>query len=300
MEKRRSEGLAAELAKVVEARGFYQRSELRKIFADVPCEEMEKVAEQEPSLAGFVYEVILSRERAGDTEEKENTSPEGVGLKEMAGLLLTTPKTPFSKWGADILKFTDLELPTAQKLCAVIRNSTLASDGDVHKIVHKLERICSSRSFSQREVCLGIILLEKVLLFRNVSPEMAFSIYSLMDSHGYVEKEELLAGYLEKLEEKEALGSMVSLFKKRGSAHEKILSLFVRRFPERAHDLFGQIEGDLRERIGGPGESEAISVLKDIFVYVDDDVETQMLGRICSNEEERERIKALCTERIWD
>lgn len=272
---------------------FFTHREMADSLQNIPSEQLERIAKYNPSTVYTIYDIILLR-----SPTNEDASEKYI-MENMTFTPFGTPRTPYSKWSKDTLRFTSLNVKTAQKISAIIRGKhTEIKMHEIMDLLRRLEHMCTGEGFSMPEKSLALALLNIAALERTISPRYILHICCLMRSMRYPPAAGTLLKYFEKEDPSISELAVVDLVKEKNPSSEWCARVFLGLHIDRALSIFYKVKETLAEFIKEDDIDRAAGILSSIYLYSNDEkIEDTILTTFGEN---GALLLKKCEEYIWD
>ncbi|KAI5134023.1 hypothetical protein NEAUS04_0235 [Nematocida ausubeli] len=268
---------------------FITQSEIAETLELIGSERLESIAKENPLLMHTVYDILLLRAGQNERETREINSTIYTDFN--------TPCTPYNKWSQDILKFTTLDLKSAQKISALLKRKYAdLKPYDITELLRKLEYMCTGTSFSPQEKSLSLALLNIAVKVGSLPPAEILNICSIMKCMQYESAESTLLEYFERTDlviNEDAVSRFVQM--KKVQSHWMVRVL-LQVHPDRVMNIFYKIEESLHHFIKEKDIERVVAHLTPLYMHSQtEEIEESIFSRF----KERDMLKSMCNEHIW-
>lgn len=283
----------AEILELLSKAPFFTHREIVDALQKIDSERLEAIAKCNPSTVYTIYDILLLR----------SPSNEGIASKYIIENPVFspfgTPRTPYSKWGKDTLRFTNLNVKNAQKIGAILRGKcTEIKMHEIMDLLRRLEHMCAGPSFSMAEKSLALGLLNTAALERAISPRYILHICCLMRSLQYSPGVITLLKYFENEDPGISELAVVDLVKEKKTNCEWCIKVFLSVHADRALSVFYKVKESLLQFIKEDQIERAAGVLASIYLYSNDEKIEDTI--FMSFGENSAMLLKKCQEYIWD
>ncbi|KAI5192263.1 hypothetical protein NEMIN01_1915 [Nematocida minor] len=272
---------------------FVTHEEIVNALKNIDSERLETIAKYNPSIIYTIYDVLLLR---------SSQSPEACDEGLMENAIFTsfaTPRTPYSMWNKDALRFTSLDLKTAQKLSAILRGKyNEIKPHEIMDLLRRLEHMCSGNGFSMQEKSLALALLNITAIERNISPRYILHICCLMKTMRYPTADTTLLEYFEREDPSIGECAVISSVKERRKNSHWCVKLFLEVYTDRVLSVFYKIKETLEQFIKEKDIDRVVELLTSIYMYSNDEKMEDTI--FTSFGEDGKFLLEMCKEHIWN
>ncbi|OAG30067.1 hypothetical protein NEIG_01100 [Nematocida sp. ERTm5] len=280
------------IIEVVSQAPFISHAELADLLGEIDSERLEEIAKNNPSIMHTIYDILLFRATQIDKVEPQK-------INSMVYTDFSTPNTPYSMWSRDILRFTTIDLKSAQKLSALLRRKyNEVKPHEIMDLLRKLEHMCIGSAFTAQEKTLSLALLNIAVREGNISPRYILHFCSLMKCMQYLPADSTLLEYFEREDMSTAEEAVISAIKEKRVQSHWVLKQFLQAHSERVLSIFYKIKEDLIQYIKENEVERAVLHLTPLYMYSQAEETEECI--FSEFKENRNMLKEMCQEQIWN